>query len=554
MFELLSGEVYNLQLINVDIYGAYAAGIACIGYNEPSIYNCSVQGKIIGNRYAAGIVNEFGKGRIFNCWTLLSASDNVVGICSKSCDTVEYCYSNLALFGNNYSNYVCNERENYIERDFASKEFANDLNINLAKNVHVPFEIVDLWEYDENSNELDLNDANGFGNKVLIWFSCYWSIYIFVLIFIVSLYIWSKIKRNTTSKNNRNTTIDLLRLFFSIGIILLHWGQWNGNEKLFISCGYIGVSFFYIVSGYLLAQKIFKLEESKNLSEGVGKEAVYYIAHKVKGILPYYVVALILAFVAVSYFTYSSKEQLLYNLGYYVSEILMLQMAGFPTYAIIGTEWYLSALIVALLIIYPLVRKYRQVYTYIVSPLIGIMGLGWISYSYGNMASPALWTGICFEGVLRAIALISLGVTAFEISRFVKKKYQNPSFGLTFMEVFIWILVFVFMKVGNPYTGMDFLITLLILVGIIISFSEVTFLNSFIGSFLGNAAAKISIPLFLCHGYLLLFLPKYVKGWGKWSALNIFLICVGVSVAIDLVFGNMIKKLFEKGEKVGMVK
>lgn len=445
LFELLSGEVYNLQLADVNIYGSYASGIACIGYNNPSIYNCSVSGTIRGNKYAGGIANELGKGRILNCLTYLTATNNIAGICSKSCDTVEYCYSNLPLFSDNYKNYIRNENGNILYANQFSGGLAEELNIKLARNKHIPFERVKLWRYDTANKRLIQRDSDENLVKASIWFGCYGYIYALTFIFVlmVVLYICSRAKKETSNQYKRNEIIDVLRLFFSVGIILLHWGQWNGDEKLFVPCGYIGVSFFYIVSGYLLAQKVYIFEQYNCERNGIGKETVNYIVQKIKRILPYYIITLIMSFISVSYFTYSSKEQLLYNLGCYISEILMLQMTGFPTYAIIGTEWYLSALIISLLIVYPLVRKNRQFYSYIISPLIGIMGLGWIGRRYGNFASPASWTGICFEGVLRAVALISLGVAAFEICRLIKEKHQNLSVQLTLVEVIVWVSVFV---------------------------------------------------------------------------------------------------------------
>lgn len=47
-----------------------------------------------------------------------------------------------------------------------------------------------------------------------------------------------------------NNKIELYRFIFSIGIALMHYGNFDGF--------YIGVDFFFIVSGYLLARDVYK--------------------------------------------------------------------------------------------------------------------------------------------------------------------------------------------------------------------------------------------------------------------------------------------------------
>ena len=57
--------------------------------------------------------------------------------------------------------------------------------------------------------------------------------------------------RNKTEK--RNGTIDFFRFVFAAGIVFYH-ARPLIQQELFV-CGYIGVEFFFLVSGYLLMKK-----------------------------------------------------------------------------------------------------------------------------------------------------------------------------------------------------------------------------------------------------------------------------------------------------------
>lgn len=242
---VVSGEICNVVLSNVTIQSDYAGGIACIGSDGSFIYNCMVSGTIEAEKVAGGIANEFTDGNIYNCWTCLNGK-RVYGICGTSAKNIRSCYSNIELFDtkSNIENYVQFASEdnmgNLTNIYLNSKDFAKLLNMSIIKNKYLPAENCYLWKYDsENKNIIiDENGKNGF-LKLINWFVCYKNIIIIAIVLLVIIMFWiikeKKLRYKDIKRNQRNKTVDLLRMIFAINIMLLHWGQFMGGGRIICS-------------------------------------------------------------------------------------------------------------------------------------------------------------------------------------------------------------------------------------------------------------------------------------------------------------------------------
>lgn len=557
LFGILSGSVYNLALDNVLLEGECVGGIACMSYGEPEIFNCSVQGTLISSNRGGGIADDFSSGNIMNCWSNLNSSETIYGICGYSANMLKDCFSNLKLFPDEsvqhaYIKNIKGDNAGDLPPAYIlSDDFEKLMNTRLINNIYAPVEIMKLWKYNSKTNELTFSMLrHQFLLKCFIWVSTNIKILLIIGIILCIFLIRSQCKTKRYKNIQpvpyaRNATIDLLRIIFCVNIMLLHWGQWMGDENMYAPCGYIGVSFFFIVTGYFMAKNISEKEQNSAKSTDLSYDTTQYIWKKYKRIAPYFIVAAVISFLAVSVYTYSGTEELLYNLRDFTGEILMLQMTGLPTYAIMATEWYLSASFITIAVLYPIVRNHRKTYTYVVAPPLVLLLLGWILHKYNCLSATGSWTGLSFEGVMRAFALVSAGCVCYEISGFIQKKCHNTKARakLTIFEMIIWISVFIGMIYGQKYTRFDFTLTLLIFIGLCITFSEATYLDKIISGNIAGLAAKWSVLLFLCHGYLLRILPQILKGWNRWSSLCIFLICSFITALIVLIAAKRLEYL-----------
>lgn len=153
----------------------------------------------------------------------------------------------------------------------------------------------------------------------------------------------------------RNGEIDFLRFFFAIMIMLYHWC--DVFEFDFLRNGYIGVEFFFLVSGFLMAKRA-KRESTE--TDTIANRTWKYLLGKIKKFYPYYLSAVFLQF-----FLY---EAVVRRCG--VRHLLDSIASSLPTFSLtfmglnennaflyVPNSWYLSVLVLAILVLYPFLLK-----------------------------------------------------------------------------------------------------------------------------------------------------------------------------------------------------
>lgn len=199
--------------------------------------------------------------------------------------------------------------------------------------------------------------------------------------------------------------IDFLRFFFIV-LIVCHHSAFFGNHK-FLS-GYIGVEFFYIVSGWLFARACYT---QKNL------DVFGFLFHKIKGFYPEFLVATATGFILMSFFDKDVHGHWLMNFIYWISDIFLLQIWGFPTLSATAVSWFLSAMIGSLCILAPLALYKPRLLSFYAFPII-ISIYGFLCVNYGSL-SPILQPvagGLIHAGLLRAMADILVGYLSYSMS------------------------------------------------------------------------------------------------------------------------------------------
>ncbi|WP_024560948.1 acyltransferase family protein [Franconibacter pulveris 601] len=120
------------------------------------------------------------------------------------------------------------------------------------------------------------------------------------------------------SKNNNVIhSLTSLRMFAALGVFLSHLGilsqssipQFNETSKYFFN-GYVGVTFFYILSGFIINYSF-----SRHLSEG-GFSKKDFIVYRLARLFPVHIVSLVCVLLLFGYtnnWEATNKEALLYN-------------------------------------------------------------------------------------------------------------------------------------------------------------------------------------------------------------------------------------------------
>lgn len=329
------------------------------------------------------------------------------------------------------------------------------------------------------------------------------------------------------NRSKRNGKIELLRFLFAVAIVLYHCQKHyldvdkSSFHMAFFSCGYIGVEFFFLVAGFLMAKSIYKRTVIQDFD--LGLETVQFTWRKIKAILPWHFTAFGIMFLAkVILDNYSLRDTLSYFLKT-IPNLFLFSKTGFNFGNLNRVEWYITCMIFAMLILYPLCRKYYSMFVHVIAPVGGMFLLGYLAQNFGTFTDSSRWNGLMFTCMIRAIAEIALGATAFEISRVIgeKKFTATERKLLTVGEVcgYLFIFAYVMSTMNRKY---EIFAVLVLIISIALTFSGQVYGNALFNNKLCYFLGKASLPIYLSQVLPLDFVKEYLvqyNGWEKTAAM-----------------------------------
>ena len=336
----------------------------------------------------------------------------------------------------------------------------------------------------------------------------------------------------------RNNTIDLLKFIFCIIILLFHTYQWRETSFYFLS-GSICVEFFFITSGYLMAASASKqTDKIKKDNKSLGLDTLNFILKKFKYFFPYIVVV----YITCIFFGISNNISI-DTMVKSIFDLLLLNMFTYPSKSMIGFSWYISSMLFGMLILYPLIKKYKNTYYCVIAPIIFLILLSYMSHNFSSIKKPLEWTELFFyRGTLRAIMELSLGSMLYKIVMYLKKfNYKKWfRFFLTLIE-FIGYLGFIL--VLTRVAKYDY-VSLFIIAGLVgISFSEITYSNSILSCKFINYLARISLPIYLCQAVSINIMKIICNNFSSNVAIIVYItITILLGIFTDLLV-TLIKKI-----------
>ena len=306
-----------------------------------------------------------------------------------------------------------------------------------------------------------------------------------------------KMEKRTTGK--RNQTIDFFRFAFAVIIMFHHSRYLLGDENCMFLGGSLGVEFYFLVSGYLLMASVMK-QKHQGGPVSISKETFAFLKHKLKFLYPEVAVAWGIAFgftcVACQYGIKDVAKRFLNC----CLEPFLLFSFGLIDKSVNGVTWYLSSMLLAMAILYPLLRKYPTAMKYLIMPLSALFLLGWMCLADGHPRNPTKWIGWTYKGNLRAMAELELGALSFFAAQRIRRIPFNrvAKLLLTVVEVGCYIINVLYMFYETPSRRDIFFIALLCL-GICLSFSGQTLLSGMPESRAVFWLGKFSFPLYLSN-------------------------------------------------------
>ena len=244
-------------------------------------------------------------------------------------------------------------------------------------------------------------------------------------------------------------------------------------------------------------------------ANGIGSETLHFILHKIRSFLPEFLIAWWIGFVLIGVVRQYGVLDYLKAFGNDFWELTLVKMSGLFTHGIDGAMWYLSAMLLGMAILYPLLRTKRDLMTHLVCPLLALFLYGYLCQAEGHPRDPIVWLGVCYKGLVRAVAGLCTGVVICMAVRRLKR--FSPS-GLTKtgnalaigVQLLCLILAIRYMAEQEP-SEYDYFYMFLLMLLVLLSFAGFG-LESVLGNsqrlhLLSAFLGKYSLSLYLGHLY-----------------------------------------------------
>lgn len=340
---------------------------------------------------------------------------------------------------------------------------------------------------------------------------------------------------------NRNYTIELFRFIFAINIMIFHYWLGGFSNSNYFRNGYIGVEFFFIVNGYFMAESA---KNYKNSQVSVWINNIDYIKKRIKGFIIPCIIVQIFSFIMQHIILFKNSfsiKQLIMDMLSFPFDILLLRQWGFCFKYYNGVTWYLSAMLVVMLVCFPLLIKYKEKYTHYIAPIITLSILGIFSHVDGRIDNTTAYWGIIYKSTLRAFAIINLGV----IINTICTKLLEIRIGKTQKNILLIIqgvsfFIPLYYSIADIETNLQFECLFFMSIGIAVSFFNILHFDIF--NNIITKLGKMSLYIFISHYPIALYVMPYLKIRGGIGLAAYVIISIIFSLFVFFL-DNRIKKL-----------
>ncbi len=314
---------------------------------------------------------------------------------------------------------------------------------------------------------------------------------------------------NVKTTKKHNGIIGIWKFLFSLLILAFHITAFESESHTLFSCGAIGVDFFFLVSGYLLAKKV--AGETRRLNGApcdIPKSTWKFLLGKIRVFYPYLLVAFLVLFVIRFLQGQWSIREYLDS----TNDLLLLQTVSVKSQRMVGASWYLSAMLVAMLIIYPMMKKFQRTFSLLIAPSACAVLGGYLLYTQASIRSWNAWAGILCVGLFKAFLEIAFGCFVYEASEKLRKTpftmFSRILLGIGQTAAFVFVF---YMNTRYDWVRrLDWLFIVLLAAGVAVAFSDTVPWTGLCSNRLFAYLEKLSTPIFL-NNYVGILFVDYMK-------------------------------------------
>ena len=271
-----------------------------------------------------------------------------------------------------------------------------------------------------------------------------------------------------------------------------------------IPLGHVFVEFFFFLTGFFTYASLIK--RRRDNTADLKNYPILYTLRKFRRFIPYIIMTatlyVVMSVLCSRLIRHISVNDLLREFSGLPFDVLLLQVTGICSNSSFNAWWYLSAILFTLPLAISLFHRKicsEGVNAYIVycSPFliygafrVEVNGLDWDREVFGIVKS----------GIFRSFAGLCMGCIIYDLKErlnaSVKSEWQRMV--LTIIEVVSYLSSVFIAWIWSDVCNSTFLIVLLLAIGMIITFSDKSYLAG-MNSRMFSCLGRVSLPLYMCH-------------------------------------------------------
>lgn len=350
------------------------------------------------------------------------------------------------------------------------------------------------------------------------------------------------------AKTNRNA-LDFLKFIFAVVIVLFHSRMLTDyQENWIVVNGRTGVEFFFMVSGCLMCASAEKSRETN-----IGLDTCRFMWKKVCRLMPNFILAYFIAFLVYHYNAGITNWATIWNnIIKSLPELLLIKNSGIRFASYNGPTWYISSMLLNMLVLYPLLRKMKDSFYVLALPLM-LLILGNFFQEFGTLSNLESWNGWILKGTLRGTAGLLAGCLCYKAGTALGKN-QYTILGKAVFMLLEWgcYITAIVLSCISFSSRLDYLIFLLFMIGVTITYANISFDSSIFRSKIFPWLGTFSYSLYLGHSCWREFTENiYPREWSFKEQLVCYLVLAVWNGLLIHYLSVLIRALkAEKGEQI----
>ena len=304
----------------------------------------------------------------------------------------------------------------------------------------------------------------------------------------------------TKQGEGRVGSVDLLKFLLAVAIVIFHAGETFGDEDALLPMGGIAVEAFFVISGCLMCASAER--DAERSEEPLGVDTARFLWKKVKAILVPYCVMVPIYLVCWFLTTgrdlmlEEGKKALLLRLLDALPNAMLVYMAGIEQdQNLFNIVWYISAMLIAMLVIYPLLRHFGRTYTLVIAPATSLFLMGFMYNTADVYRGITNFLVFMPQGLMRAFIAVNLGCVAWELSEKLKSLdlTRLSRVLLSVASVFLFLILVFVMQFGESESCYPMTLLMPVFIGILFSrqAAGAGVFDNAVSSYLGKASSYI---------------------------------------------------------------